>query len=139
MKLNKKKFKKIKKDAEGTQMLTDGQVAALAEKLNNEINFPIIGENLEELLLAKIIRRIDRKVYQLLPNEYYSLVKKSSDGISDEDAENIEARMTPLINEKVNLPFLSEEMEEKLIGFVLNSLINAMRKNLKLEEKKIEE
>ncbi len=139
MKLNKKKFKKIKKDAEGTQMLTDGQVAALAEKLNNEINFPIIGENLEELLLAKIIRRIDRKVYELLPNEYYSLVKKSSDGISDEDAENIEARMTPLINEKINLPFLSEEMEEKLIGFVLNSLINAMRKNLKLEEKKIEE
>ena len=138
MKLNKKKFKKIKKDAEGTQMLTDGQVAALAEKLNNEINFPIIGENLEELLLAKIIRRIDRKVYELLPNEYYSLVKKSSDGISDEDAENIEARMTPLINEKINLPFLSEEMEEKLIGFVLNSLINAMRKTLKLEEKKIE-
>jgi hypothetical protein len=139
MKLNKKKFKKIKKDAEGTQMLTDGQVAALAEKLNEEINFPIIGENLEELLLAKIIRRIDQKVYELLPNEYYALVKKSSDGISDEDAENIEARMTPLINEEVNLPFLSEEMEEKLIGFVLNSLINAMRKNFKLEEKKIAE
>jgi hypothetical protein len=139
MKLNKKRFKKIKKDAEGTSMLSDGQIAALAEKLNEEINFPIIGENLEEILLAKIIKRIDQKVYELLPNEYYSLVKSVSNGISDEDAENIEARMTPLINEKVNLPFLSEEMEQKIIGFVLNSLINAMRKNFKLDEKRIEE
>lgn len=139
MRLNKKKFKKIKKDADGSSMLSDGQIAALAEKLNAEINFPIIGENLEEILLAKIIRRIDQKVYQLLPNEYYALVKSASNGISDEDAENIEARMTPLINEKVNLPFLSEEMEAKLIGFVLSSLINAMRKNFKLDEKKIDE
>lgn len=139
MKLNKKKFKKIRKDAEGIQMLTDGQVAALAEKLNEEINFPIIGENVEEILLAKIIRRIDQKVYELLPNEYYSLVRDTSNGISDEEAANIEARLTPLINEKVNLPFLSEDQENKIIGFILNSLINAMRKNVKLDEKKIEE
>ena len=70
----------------------------------------------------------------MLPNEYYELVKDTSDGISKEEAVKIEERLTPLINNVVNIPILTEKQEEKLIGLVLSLIINAMIKGFKLEE-----
>jgi hypothetical protein len=134
-KLTKSKFLEIRSDAEGIYMLSDEQVAAMAVKLNEKVNLPIIGEKLEEVVFAKIIRKIDSELYKLVPNEYYQLIKISSDGISDEDAEVFKSRLTPLINEKVNIPILSERRERKMIEFVLDTIIDAMRKNFKLEEK----
>ena len=77
---------------------------------------------------------VDRQLYRLLPNEYYELVKDASDGISKEEAVKIEERLTPLINNVVNIPILTEKQEEKLIGLVLSLIINAMIKGFKLEE-----
>jgi hypothetical protein len=118
-----------------TSMLSDEQLNALAQKLNEKFNIPILGEKIELIVFAKIIRLIDAKLYELLPNEYYSLVNSVSDGISDEDAALLSARLGKLLNEKINVPFLSEEIEGKLIGFVLDQIVNAMKLGLKLESK----
>jgi len=118
-----------------TSMLSDEQLNALAQKLNEKFNIPILGEKIELIVFAKIIRLIDAKLYELLPNEYYSLVNSVTDGISDEDAALMSARLGKLLNEKINVPFLSEEIEGKLIGFVLDQIVNAMKLGLKLESK----
>ena len=68
------------------------------------------------------------------PNEYYELVKDSTDGISKEEAIKIEERLTPLINNVVNIPVLTEKQEKKLISLILGLIINAMVTGFKLEE-----
>ncbi len=133
-KLSKQNFEEIRKDAAGSSMLTDGQVNAIATKLNKVVNIPILGERLEQKVFAKLVRLVDKKVYELVPNEYYELIKDVHDGISDEDAAKLEERLTPLINDKVNIPILSERMEAKVIAIVLGFIVNAMRKNFNLEE-----
>ncbi len=116
-------------------MLTDAEVNALAEKVNAAINLPFLSEAKEYVVFAKIIKWVDRKLYELLPNEYYELVKNTTDGISKEEANQIEERLTPLINTVVNIPVLTEKQEAKLISLILGLIIKAMVKGFKLEEK----
>jgi hypothetical protein len=132
-------FSQINSDMkEKEEMLTDAEVNALAIKVNNAINLPIIGEKKELRVFVKIIKWVDKQLYKLLPNEYYGLVKDATDGVTKEEALVIEERLTPLINEQINIPVLSEKMEAKLIGLVLGMIMNAMVKGFKLEEVKPE-
>nr|WP_320000127.1 hypothetical protein [uncultured Draconibacterium sp.] len=125
----------IKNDMnEQVEILTDAEVNALAQKVNNAINLPFLKEDKEFVVFAKVIKWVDQQLYKLLPNEYYELVKDATDGISKEEAIKIEERLTPLINNVINIPVLTEKQEEKLISLVLGLIINAMIKGFKLEE-----
>jgi len=136
IKLTQSQLAKIKRDMnEQVEMLTDAEVNALAEKVNAAINLPFLKEEKEYVVFVKVIKWVDRKLYELLPNEYYELVKNSTDGISKEEAIQIEERLTPLINNVVNVPVLTERQEAKLIGLILGLIIKAMIKGFKLEEK----
>jgi len=134
--LTKKQLKKIKNDMKETEMLTDAEINAIAQKVNKVTNLPFLDEEKEFIVFGKIIKRIDQVLYNLLPNEYYELVKDASDGINKEEATKFEERLTPTLNNLINIPVLTENQEQKLIGFVLSIIINAMVKGLKLEEVK---
>ncbi len=133
--LTKTQLEKIKSDMDKkVEMLSDEEINAIAQKVNEAINLPFLDEDKELIVFGKIIRWVDRRLYDLLPNEYYELVKDASDGISKEEVIKIEARITPLINNVVNIPILTEKQEDKLIGLVLSLILNAMIKGFKLEE-----
>lgn len=133
--LTSNQLKQIEKDMnEQVDMLTVSEVNALAKKVNLSINLPLLGEEKEFIVYVKIIKWIDKKLYQLLPNEYYELVNNTADGISKKEARQIEERLTPLINNVVNIPVLTEKQEGKLIGLILGLIIKAMVKGFKLEE-----
>jgi len=132
-------IKKIESDMAKVEMLTDAEVNALAQKVNAAINLPILKEEKEFIIFAKIIKWIDRKLYEILPNEYYELINDATDGISKEEAVALEERLTPIINDAVNIPIISEKQEEKLISLVLGIIINAMVKGFKLEAAEPEE
>ena len=119
------------------EMLSDEQVNAIAQKVNVAVNLPLLGEKAEFRVFAKIVRVLDRKLYEVLPNEYYQLINDASNGISAEEASKMEERLTKLLNEKVNIPFISERKEEMLIGIVVGQIVRAMVTGLKLEEQPI--
>ena len=139
IKLTKKQLVKISVDMnEQVEMLNDAEVNALAIKVNKAINLPFISEEKEFVVFVKIIKWIDKKLYQLLPNEYYELINDATNGISKEEAMVIEERVTPMINNAVNLPVLTETQEEKLMSIILGLIINAMVKGFKLDEVEVQ-
>jgi hypothetical protein len=134
-KLTEAHISQIKRDMnEQVEMLSDAQVNALAQKVNKVINLPFLNEEKELKVFAKVVKLIDKEIYKLLPNEYYGLVQDSSDGISKEEAVQIEERLTPLLTNSINIPVLSEKLEEKLIRLILGLITNAMVKGSNLEE-----
>ncbi len=136
MMLTKVQLAQIKTDMEKTsEMLTDAEVLVLAQKVNKEVNIPFLSEEKELKVLFKIIRWIDKELYKLLPNEYYTLIHDSADGISEEEAENLRNRLVPLINKVVDIPILSEGVEAFVIDLVLDLIISAMIKGCSLEQK----
>lgn len=114
--------------------LTEDEVKAIAERLNGKVNIPIIGETGEEKILVKIILKIDNFMYDNLPNEFYDLIRAADKGIDEEEAKMITSRLTKLANKKINLPFLSEKAEEKILGYVIEMLVNSAAKNQDLNK-----
>ena len=136
--LTQEQIDQIKKDMLlQTEMLTDEEVNALANKLNNTINIPILSEEKEFIVFVKLIRWVDRQLYALLPNEIYKLVHDSHDGISREEAVKIRQRVSPLINKLIDIPIVSEALEEVIIGTILDLILTALIKGFKLEQKEI--
>ena len=118
IKLTPEQLTQIKKDMnEKVEMLNDAEINALAQKVNKAVNLPFLNEEKEFVVFAKIIKWVDKQLYQLLPNEYYELVKDASDGISKEEAIKIEDRLAPIINNVVTIPVITEKQEKKLISF----------------------
>jgi len=132
LKLTAEELKGVTTDAKGSGMLSNDQVMRIAGIVNAKINLPVIGEKKEQIVFVKIIKLIDSKLYEILPNEYYQLVASLENGITDNEAELMTKRLTKLLNRKINIPILSEKKEAKLIKKVLGIIINAMRKNQKL-------
>ena len=116
------------------EMLTDAEINALAQKVNKKINLPFLSEEKELVVFAKLIKWIDRELYKILPNEYYELIHDASDGLTSQEATDLEIRLTPLINNAINIPILSEKLEGKLISLVLSGIMGAMVKGSKLDE-----
>ncbi len=132
--LTQDQVEKIRGDNEQVEMLTDTEINAIAQNANAVINIPFLGEEKEFVVIAKMVRLIDRKIYEVLPNEYYELIKDSLNGVSEEEAENIGKRLAPIINGLVNIPILSEKQEQILIELVLGLIIKGMVKGFKLDE-----
>lgn len=112
--------------------MTSEEIKELAQRLNKKINVPLIGETKEEKILIKIVLRIDRFLYDNLPNEIYDLVRSLDKGISDEEAKRLIVRLSKLANRHINIPYIPEKAEYVAIRFVISLIINAARKNWNL-------
>jgi len=138
--LNSTQIAQIKEDL-GTdkEFLTDEEVLAIAENVKAKIPFkiPFLSDQTVLTILFKNVRKIDRELYKLLPNEYYELVRNLSDGISSDEAKELIRRLTPLINKLIDIPILSEAIEAAIIEFVLDQIVNALVKGFKLSESAI--
>ena len=81
--------------------MTDEEIKDLAQRLNAKINVPIIDEAGEEKILIKIVLKVDRFLYDHLPNEFYDLVRSVDKGIDDDEAKRLTKRLAKLANEKI--------------------------------------
>lgn len=116
--------------------MTHEEIKDLAERLNKKINVPIINETGEEKILIKIVIKIDRFLYDSLPNEFYDLVRSLDKGISDEEARRLSTRLSTLANKKIDIPYLPEAVEFIAIRFIIGIIINSARKNWDIKKAK---
>ena len=108
--------------------MSDEEIKDLAERLNKKINVPIISETKEEKILIKIVIKIDRFLYNNLPNEFYDLVRSLDQGIDDDEAKRLIRRLSKLANRYIDIPYIPEPMEYVAIRFIIGIIINAARK-----------
>lgn len=101
-------------------------ITRIATKLNKEVNFPLLKEDKEQILLEKIVKRIDQILFDILPEEIYECLKMKENGIDPKEAEEIKERIIRAVNKKIDLPFLNEQKEKNLIRFVIDIIVNAM-------------
>ncbi len=78
--------------------------------------------------MIKVIIKVDRFLYDYLPNETYSLIRDTISGISDAEAKRLSNRLSKLANDKIDIPYIPEKFEYIAIRFVIGSIINAARK-----------
>lgn len=125
--------RQVKEDMdEKIEMLSDEEVEALASKLNDAINIPILRTGTEQTVFVKIVKQVDRALYKNLPNEIYGLVQSTTDGISDEDADNLRLVLATRLNKKINIPYVPEYLEQKIFELLIGLIVAAMRNNVSI-------
>lgn len=128
-------WKDINLALEATGMLTQAEIDAIATWLNGKIGLPFVSERKEQKVIAKLVKKIDRFLYDNLPNEYYELIRMPEDGITEEEAEVMKERLTDLINGVVNIPVVPEVLEEQIFGVIIGLLVDAMIATFDLDAK----
>jgi len=123
----------LDRDMNGLEILMPIQIFSIADEIESQIRLPKLPTNERYKVICKIIKRIDRVMYQFLPNEYYELINFEDKGIKIQEAEIIRQRLVNSVIEKMPIPILTEFDEEKLIQIVVNKITESMTEGKKLE------
>ncbi|MEI6329426.1 MAG: hypothetical protein ACOYN8_03055 [Pseudanabaena sp.] len=112
-------------------MLNDTQITKIASLLNKVIDIPLLSEEFEQILLQESIRLIDGALSQALPPQFSDFLNQAARGLNSSNKEEFDkfiSRLITTINKHVDLPFLDEVKEQKLIRFILELIVKAMSK-----------
>ena len=111
-------------------MLSAHQITKIATMANTLIDVPLVSEKLEQAVFETAIRLIDEALDKVLPAQMTELLEdltgKSELALDRAHSGNFIERLVGVLNEKVDIPFLGEQQEEKLIRMVIELLVKAM-------------
>jgi hypothetical protein len=112
-------------------MLNDTQITKIASLLNRVIDIPLLSEEFEQILLQESIRLIDEALTRVLPPQFSDFLNQAARGLNSSNQEEFDKfieRLVVTTNKHVDLPFLDEATEQKLIRFILKLIVKAMSK-----------
>lgn len=94
---------------------------ALVAKLNAAVDIPILGEDQEEIVLAKAVDMCANVLQTLLPSKLAQSIR----GESEDSLAELKEFLITKVNEKVDLIGLSEEQEGSMIRTMIDLLIES--------------
>lgn len=123
----------ITEDMNGkTEMLTKKEVEKIATRLNKKIDIPVIDEKIEQKIFVKIVKKLDRYLYGVLPNEIYGLIRLADQGITEKEEQVLKDRLPTLLNKHINIPIIGEHAEREIISLFLDTVLEALKPDNKL-------
>ena len=130
--LNNTQLTLIERDLNGLEVLNPSQIFTIASQIEKKITLPQIDVEDNYRVICKIIKKIDRNLYKILPNEYYLLINNKNKGITEKETHLIQERLSEILQKKIQIPFLSKNDEQIFIEFVVISITKAMQVGNKL-------
>jgi hypothetical protein len=123
----------LDREMNGLEILMPIQIFTIADEVESKIRLPKLPTNERYRVICKIIKKIDRAMYQCVPNEYYELINFENKGIKIQEAEVIRQRLTQNLVCNVQIPILTEYDEEQFIKIVVDRITDAMVEGKKLQ------
>lgn len=113
-------------------LFTESQRLRLAEKLDGLIPTGAV-DLFDDALFMWVVKRMEGVLVAHLPQSFVDKMNDLSDGVDNLD--EFKDRLTQLLNEKVNIPLLSEKVEEKLFGLLIDIVIDALNLGRRLQDR----
>lgn len=115
-------------------MLETEEQKRIAKLINALIDIPMVPEDIEAAIFEHAVRIIDSALDDVLPEAFAELIRNSETGIDKDHAQTLANRLAEAVNQKVNLPYLNEEQEERVIRLVIDPIVKAMIDGRKLDD-----
>lgn len=120
------------------KMLSERQKAVMVEKINDDINLPLVSEEREERLIAKLVDKLVPKVepslLAIIPEVYVMCIKLALDenipikerrkSISDKLRAELSEPLSRQLNERVDCSMIPERVEGQVLKIVANKVID---------------
>lgn len=108
-------------------MLMDQQEQRrIAKIVNALIDIPLVGEELEQTIFEHAVGLVDRALEDVLPTAFGELLHNAEQGIDKDQARQFSNRLVEAVNRRVDLPYLNEEQEYRLLQTVVDPLVKGM-------------
>jgi hypothetical protein len=106
----------------------------IAALINAMIDIPLVSEEVELFIFEHAVAIVDAAMDDILPEIFGSLLRDQGKGIDKDHAREFSERLADAVNKKVNLPYLSEDQEFRLIQMVIDPMVKAMVNGRRLDD-----
>jgi hypothetical protein len=115
-------------------MLIIEEQKKIATLINAIIDIPLVSEDMEQIIFEHAVAIIDAALDDILPEVFAGLLRSSDKGIDKDHARDFAQRLAEAVNKRVNLPYLNEEQEGRLIQTVIDPIVKAMISGRRLDD-----
>ncbi len=115
-------------------MLTAQEQVKIAKFLNALVDIPLIPEDMELIIFEHAVMMVDEVLEEILPETFAELLRNSEMGIDKDHAREFGNRLVEAINGRVDLPYLNEEEEGRLLQTIVDPLVKGMIYGKKLDD-----
>lgn len=115
-------------------MLIVEEQKRIATLINAIIDIPLVSEELEQTIFEHAVAIIDAALDDILPEVFAGLLRDNAKGIDKDHARDFSQRLAEAVNKRVNLPYLNEEQEGRLIQTVVDPIVKAMIDGRRLDD-----
>ncbi|HEX9925823.1 MAG TPA: hypothetical protein VGD99_24420 [Anaerolineae bacterium] len=115
-------------------LLNQTERKKMAKLVNAMLDIPLVPEDLEQTIFEHAVGVIDQALEDTLPAVLAELIHNSQNGIDKDHAVVFADRLVESINRKIDLPYLDEDQEAKLLRVVIDPLVKAMTNGRRLED-----
>jgi len=115
-------------------MLLVEEQKKIASLINAIIDIPLVSEEMEQIIFEHAVAIIDAALDDILPEIFAGLLRDSDKGIDKDHARDFSQRLAQAVNKRVNLPYLNEEQEGRLIQTVIDPIVKAMIGGRRLDD-----
>lgn len=106
----------------------------IAKIVNALIDIPLVPEELEETIFMHAVGIIDRALEDVLPAAFSELLRDVEKGIDKDHARQFADRLVVAVNKRIDMPYLNEEQEQRLVQTVIDPLVKGMISGKKLDD-----
>ncbi|MCP4510880.1 MAG: hypothetical protein GY826_31300 [Fuerstiella sp.] len=99
---------------------------ALSERINLQLDLPWLNEAQE----GAAIRWCIDQVAHLIPDSIKSFILDASDGLSSEELKRLEDTLVAYLNEKIDIPWMPESVEEQLLRPIVQAILDLAKQGM---------
>ena len=115
------------------RLLEDKESERIIAILNQSINIPFMNKQRERDVFIASITLVEKALSMLLPKALLESINDEKKGVSHEEIAILEERLSPIVTQMINIPFIPERLEARLIHTVLGVILNRMKKEAKVD------
>ncbi len=115
-------------------LLNQSERKKIAKLVNAMLDIPLVPENLEQTIFEHAVGMVDVALEDTLPAVFAELLHNTQNGIDKDHATVFADRLVVSINQKIDLPYLDENQEAKLLRIVIDPLVKAMTNGRRLDD-----
>jgi hypothetical protein len=115
-------------------MLLVEEQKKIAALVNAMVDIPLVSEEVEQVIFEHAVAIIDAALDDILPEVFAGLLRDEAKGIDKDHARDFAERLVQAVNKRVNLPYLNEEQEARLIRTVVDPLVKSMIAGKRLDD-----
>jgi hypothetical protein len=106
----------------------------VAVLVNAVVDISLVSEEVEQLIFEHAVMIIDRALDDILPQLFKEFLRDREKGIDKDQARRFGDRLVKSLNKKVDLPYLTEAEEARLIRTVVDPIIKGMIQGKRLDD-----